>query len=184
VSYVIGFSPWITYGVLSSVANWRTGVIAAFALQAVLTVALARRRQLDLLSVGALLFFGVMTVIAIAAPHSSVHRWMPALAPGALALIAGVSLLVGRPFTLAFAKRTTPRELWSHPRFIAINRFLTAVWTASFAASAVVCAVLIGAGDSSSVGIVNVVAFVVSLVVTHRTVARAQAARAQAAAHA
>ena len=182
MTYLVSFSPWIAYAILSSAANWRVGVIVAAVLQAVLALSLIRRRQLDVLSVGTLTFFAAMSAIALIAPHSTIHRWIPALSAGALAVIAITSLLVGRPFTLAIARRTAPRAVWGHPEFLRLNRFLTSVWGASFACSAVASALLIGLADSGSgpVIAVNVAGFVVPLYITHKTVGRAQA-RAEAA---
>jgi transposase len=84
----------------------------------VLARSLIRKHQLDLLSI-------------------------PALSTGALAAIALVSLLAAKPFTLAIVRRTTPEALWSRPEFISLNRFLTSVWAASFAAAAIACALVI-----------------------------------------
>lgn len=182
IEYVLSFSPWIAFGVLSSVGNWRIGVIGAFIVQALLAGSLIRKRQLDMLSVGTLTFFGAMSLIALISPESSVHRWIPALSAGALALISVCSLLVRQPFTLAIARRSTPETLWSHPEFIGMNRFLTSVWAASFTAAAIAGALLIGLlkNNTAPVVIANVAALLVAFYVTRRIVTRAEA-RASAA---
>jgi hypothetical protein len=178
---LLTFSPWITYAVLSSVTGWQWALIAAAVVQAVLAVRLVRHHQLDVLSVGTLVFFVAMSVVALIDPHSPIHRWIPAIAYGVLALIAGTSLAIGRPFTLSIAKRTTPEEVWARPEFIAINRFLTAVWSVSFATGCAICAVLIGvAGDRTSLIVVAVLAFVVPMRITQVTAARARARRREA----
>jgi hypothetical protein len=64
----------------------------------------ARRKDLDLLAEATTVFFVVMTVIALAAPHSGLHHWTPALSAGVLAIVAITSLVIRRPFTLAIAK--------------------------------------------------------------------------------
>src|SRR6202008_711876 len=98
---------------------------AALVVQLVLAASLLRRRELDALSVGTLAFFGAMSGIAVVSPHSALHRWIAALSAGALAVIALASLIVRQPFTLAIARRSTPAELWDHPEFIRLNRFIT-----------------------------------------------------------
>jgi hypothetical protein len=145
-------------------------------------IALLRKRQLDPLSIGTLIFFAAMSAIALASPHSSVHKWIPALSPGALALISGLSLVAGRPFTLEIAKRTTPESAWSLPQFIQINTFLTRVWTASFTGSAIVCAIFIGEIKSHSVLVLiaQIAGFVIPFHVTQKTVAAAKARAAAA----
>ena len=182
MEYVLSFSPWIAYAVLSSAANWRVGVFVAVLLQAVLAVALIRRQQLDLLSVGTFAFFAAMSAVALISPNSTIHHWIPALSAGALAIISIGSLLLGQPFTLAIARRSTPEALWRRPEFIRINRFLTSVWAASFTVAAVICALLIGLdeSDTSLPTVANLAAFVIALIVTRRTVKNARARAAAA----
>ena len=43
-----------------------------------------------------------------------------------------------RPFTLAYAKDTTPREHWDSPLFLRINYVISAVWAGAFLFSAIV----------------------------------------------
>ncbi len=176
------FSPWIAFAVFSSAVNWRVGVIVAFVTQIALALSLIRRQQLDLLSIGTLIFFGAMSVLALISPHSSVHRWIPVLAAGALAVISISSLLVGRPFTLAIARRGTPETVWSRPELIRLNEFLTSVWAASFMAAAIARALLIGfvTNYAGPVVIANAVALLAAFFVTRRTVKSAEARAAAA----
>jgi hypothetical protein len=44
-----------------------------------------------------------------------------------------VSIIVGQPFTLQYARRGTPQEMWSTPDFIWVNYAITAVWAVAFA---------------------------------------------------
>jgi len=182
VEYVLGFLPWITFGVVSSLADWRAGVFAALIVQALLAVSLKRRNQLDVLSIGTLAFFGAMSAIALVSPHSSVHRWLAALSAGTLGAIAVTSLVVGQPFTLAIAKRSAPKTLWDHPEFIRIKRFISSVWASSFVVLAVCSAVLIGLvrNDSAPLVIVNAAAVGIAFYITRRTIKRAQARAAAA----
>src|SRR5258708_12580627 len=44
------------------------------------------------------------------------------------ALTAWISVLVGHPFTTAYARENAPREFWEHPVFIRLNLLMTLVW--------------------------------------------------------
>ena len=66
-------------------------------------------------------FFAGLAVIAFADPHSAVHDYSAAASSGTLAVVAGLSLAVGKPFTLGIAKRTTPRDIWDLKPFIRVN---------------------------------------------------------------
>ncbi|MEU4926510.1 hypothetical protein AB0G54_08390 [Streptomyces yokosukanensis] len=187
MSYLRTFLPWIVFAVVPS-GDWQWGALAAL----VLSVAIIAQQKragagFDALVIeaGSAVFFAVLAAVAFADPHSGVHDYSAALSSGTLAVIAGVSLAVGRPFTLGIAKRTTPREYWTARPFIRINTVITAAWTAAFAVTAVVLAVLDHAGHAHTTPatVVQIAGFAVPMVFTVRYVAHAQA-KARAAAQA
>lgn len=45
-----------------------------------------------------------------------------------------LSIVLGRPFTIRYARERVPREYWQTPLFLAINQRITWVWAAAFAA--------------------------------------------------
>ncbi len=99
------------------------------------------------------MFFAALTIVSIANPNSGLQHYIPALAPAALGTGAGLSILRGRPFTIPFAKRSTPPELWDQPRFYAANVTISMIWTVSFAVTAAVLAtVLATAAHPSRLG--------------------------------
>ncbi|MGT2491229.1 hypothetical protein ACU4GD_13700 [Cupriavidus basilensis] len=51
---------------------------------------------------------------------------------GLFAIVA-VSLAIGRPFTLQYARERVPQEYWNAPRFLAVNRHITLAWAAALA---------------------------------------------------
>jgi hypothetical protein len=50
-----------------------------------------------------------------------------------LVAIAVVSLAIGRPFTLQYARERVPEPVWALPVFHTTNRLITTVWAAAFA---------------------------------------------------
>jgi carotenoid cleavage dioxygenase len=58
------------------------------------------------------------------------HAWI--FSNGALALIAWVSIIMRKPFTLQYARQQVTRDKWQHPLFIKINYILTSVWGLCF----------------------------------------------------
>jgi hypothetical protein len=182
MTYVRTFLPWIVYAVIPS-GSWKWGALAALvvALGLVATqVRAGRGADAMIIEIGSAVFFAVLTVVAFADPHSGLHPYSAALANGALALIALVSLAVRRPFTLGIAKQTTPREYWDLPAFIRVNTIITSVWTASFVVAAVVLTAVAAAahGNVAATVAVQVAALVIPIVFTQRYVAHIQA-RAQ-----
>jgi len=47
---------------------------------------------------------------------------------GTLTLVTFVSLLVGVPFTIQYARKEVPRERWDNQEFFRINQMLTGFW--------------------------------------------------------
>ncbi|MEU0782956.1 hypothetical protein ABZ341_15395 [Streptomyces sp. NPDC006173] len=179
MSYVRTFLPWIVFAVVPS-AQWQWGALAAL-LVAVAVIAQQRKAGVGfdalIMETGSAAFFAVLALVAFADPHSAAHAYSAALASVSLALIAGVSLLIGKPFTLGIAKRTTPPEVWNLKPFIRVNVVITAVWTAAFAVTAAALAALAhtGQGHSTTATLVQVLGFVVPVLFTVRYVAAAQA---------
>ncbi|MDD5348382.1 MAG: hypothetical protein PHT59_07205, partial [Candidatus Omnitrophica bacterium] len=50
----------------------------------------------------------------------------------ALALIVLVSIIIRQPFTLQYARETTPQERWHDPKFIHANYVITWAWLVAF----------------------------------------------------
>jgi hypothetical protein len=160
------FAPWIAFAVASLIADWRTA--ATIALATATVAALDRRHHHaapDDLAAAGLAYFTGLTVVAAVAPGSPVHTYIPALSPAALAVGAVLSIIRGRPFTMPFAKRSTPEELWGQPRFYDANVTISLIWTLSFAAAALAIAsiVTISANPAPLVVAIQALGFIIPM---------------------
>ena len=134
MSFLIAFSPFITFAVLERFI----GVPAALAAAAVLSLAielrdaLSKDRHVKLLELGSLLLFGGLGVLALATkadwPVLQVRLWVDA----GLCAIVLASVVIGRPFTLAYAKERVPAEVWGTERIFKTNRTISLAWAAAF----------------------------------------------------
>lgn len=173
------FAAWITYAVVAGVADWRLGA----ALAAVVAAKEVRGQQrtfgeVDDLARATRWFFLGLTALSVLSPHSPLHHYTPAMSLAALGVAATDSLLRGRPFTLTFARRTTPQEVWEHPAFLRANVVITRAWAVSFLLSAALCAALLASAPSATAlwVAVEVAGFVVPVAFTavYRDRARAR----------
>jgi len=166
MSALRSFAPWIAFTITSAIADWR--LAAALALCISLAGAVARRHEdteANDLANATTVFFAVLTIVSITSPSSGLQHYVPALAPAALGIGAGLSIVRGRPFTIPFAKRSTPPELWDQPRFHAANVTISMIWTVSFAVTAAVLATVLATATHPT-GLVietEVLAFVVPM---------------------
>lgn len=167
MSYLRTFLPWIVYAVVPS-DYWQWAAAAALCVS--MTEILRKRRggwswDSMIIEVGSAIFFAALALTAFIDPTSPLHPYTPAVSSGVLAVIAGLSLATGRPFTLGIAKRQTPREFWDHPGFVRVNRVITSVWTASFVAGCIALALLAHAATATRTT-TQIAAFVVPTVFT------------------
>lgn len=137
-----GIAPWILMSVVSGPGRFEEAASAALGL-ALLTLWVGSRRgvPVHLLEAFSVTYFGVMAVLGLLAPDSVIswlELWAAELSNIALAVFAIFTVLIRRPFTLAYAKDTTAREHWDSPMFLKINYVLSAVWAGAFLFSAVV----------------------------------------------
>ncbi len=131
-SILLGFLPWIVFGVIAgpSLGRLDAAIIAALALVPVLGY-----KQLAkgfILTWGSLLFFSVMLVMVVLYKNLWVIRNLDVLAKGTLAAIAWLSIFTGRPFVLQYARETVPPERQASPVFYRTCRTLAVIWGAVF----------------------------------------------------
>src|SRR5215208_6420016 len=141
-SPLAGIAPWVLMGVVSGPGRFEEAASAALGL-ALLTLWVSSRRgvPVHLLEVFTVVYFGVLAVLGLAASDRAIDwlaLWAGDLSSIALAAFAIVTLLIRKPFTLAYARDTTPREHWGEPVFLRINYMISAVWAGAFLVSAAV----------------------------------------------
>jgi hypothetical protein len=129
------FAPWTVFLLTARLTN--VGVaIAAGAVAAVIVLARAvAKGHVHLLDVTSLAYFvGLGALVAITRPADLDHWAAYAQAGSHLVLMTIVwgSVLIGRPFTEAYARETTPPEYWHTSAFHQTNMRISAAWGAAF----------------------------------------------------
>lgn len=180
MSYVRGFLPWIVLAAASSTVGWQWGAVSALAVTVGLLVQDRHAgRAVGALELGGAVFFIALAVLAFAAPHSPLEAYDGALSSAWLAVIAGIGLATGRPFTMAIARRSVDEETAQHPMFLHVNMVITGVWTASFAGTALLGAACVAMSEPEPVRIaVQALGFALPAVFTRAYVARIDERRA------
>ena len=141
-SPLAGIAPWILMAVINGPGRFEEAASVALAL-ALLTLWVGSRRgvPVHLLEGFTVVYFAVLAVLGLVASDGAIEwlqLWAGELSNIALAAFAIVTLLIRRPFTLAYAKDTTPEEHWDNPIFLRINYVISAVWAGAFLFSALV----------------------------------------------
>jgi hypothetical protein len=175
MSYLRAFAPWIAFAIIPS-GYWEWAALFALAVSLaglISQVRAGRPAGAQIIEIGSAVFFAGITGLAFADPKTALHPYVPCLASGVLGLIACVSLVIGKPFTLGIARQSVSREVWDHPLFLRVNVIITSVWAASFVIGCVVLGFLAHSPVAARAA-VQVAAFVIPLVFTIRYAARAR----------
>lgn len=132
---LFGFTPYFAFFVVLRMVAVEAAMWAAFAVAVLIaTYGKWRGRSAKILEIGAISLFGALAVF------TTVAHWDWTLTAVRLAVDLGlltitlISIALGRPFTMQYARERVAREYWQSPLFLAINRRITWVWAGAFAA--------------------------------------------------
>jgi hypothetical protein len=135
MNILLAFAPFLVFALVdrfvSPVAGLASGALVAAAL--VVRDAVSRNKKVKVLEVGTLILFGVLAIYALFGKMPSSIIWARLCVDAGLLLIVLISMAIRCPFTLQYARETTPETLWREPEFIRVNYVITAVWAAAFA---------------------------------------------------
>lgn len=123
-----GIVAWIVYGVTTSKGYWVGGAIGGLA---IFTIILAREYSRDAVKLTDCVsasFFAAAAIVATLAGPALFQHYNVFMIWGIFAAVAWITLLIGRPLTLQYAREQAPPEIWDHPLFMRLNVILTAVW--------------------------------------------------------
>ncbi|MEO3758886.1 hypothetical protein ABGB19_11450 [Mycobacterium sp. B14F4] len=140
-----GLAPWILMAVVAGPGRFEEAASAALGL-ALLTLWVGTRRgvRVHALEVLTIAYFGVLAVVGLLAPNRVIdwlQLWAGELSNIVLAVFAVGTLALRRPFTMAYAKDTTPPEHWDTEAFRRINYAISGAWAGAFVVSAVAGAI-------------------------------------------
>src|SRR6266481_178468 len=92
-----------------------------------------RGEAVKILEVGSLALFGLLCAYTwLGAPTWTVATVRLAVDAGLLAIVL-VSLAIGQPFTLQYARERVPEQFWALPVFFTTNVVITTIWAGAFA---------------------------------------------------
>ncbi len=130
---LITFIPWFLFWLILALHKAEPAALAGCAAAiAVIIVNFARGKSIKLLQVVTLLFFIVLSALALICDLESFSIWVRVSNVLLLALVTLLSILSGKPFTLQYAREQTAKDRWHDPEFIRINYAISWVWFFAF----------------------------------------------------
>ncbi len=128
VNFLSGFMPWILFLSFSgkTFASLERSIILG--LLASLIFGFKELRKGFLLQWGTLLFFVACAITVDGMKLIFVAKSMGIVSNGFLALVIWWTIIIGKPFTLQYARAELPPERWGEPALLQSCRFLAIVW--------------------------------------------------------
>jgi len=130
------FLPWLAFWILLGHNKLFLAIVVAL-LASVAAIVMERMagRSVKILQAGTLAVFVVFCLAAVFGDRAWLGHWIRLLSNAALTLIVLVSILIGKPFTIQYARESVPKEHWDSPEFLRANYVITWVWFAAFVAN-------------------------------------------------
>jgi hypothetical protein len=126
---LISFGPWIAVWVLTSNSSYVPGLLVAVGISVgLIGWTYWEGKRPKLLDWGTFVIMAVFTVVALVVDESWLGNWLNPILNGSLCLLMVLTVAVGRPFTIEYAKEEAPPEVWDSPQFTHINLVITGVW--------------------------------------------------------
>jgi hypothetical protein len=134
MSILLSLSPFAVFFVLMRLHSPIAGLLGALVASLVLLARMRWRREaVKILEVGTLALFALLTAYTwIASPNWTVATVRLAVDVGLLAIVL-VSLAIGQPFTIQYARERVPEQFWALPVFFTTNLIISATWAGAFA---------------------------------------------------
>lgn len=119
---------WVVYSVASGVHYWDLATGGGLALCMVALFEMARSGAAKLWDWTSLAFFATAAVIMIGLHSTAFPIYHVVVIWSFFAAAAWGSVVLGMPFTEAYAREEAPRESWDHPVFHRFNWIVTLFW--------------------------------------------------------
>ncbi|MGN6478548.1 hypothetical protein [Luteibacter sp.] len=139
MNIVLGFLPFIVFAIASALGYTVAGLVAAALIAGgMLAWDKIVTHRVKLLDVGTTVLFAALAIYAMASGEALSLGLVRLCVDVGLLVIILISVMVGRPFTIDYARQKVARELWSTPRFLRTNQVISLVWAGAFALFALI----------------------------------------------
>jgi hypothetical protein len=165
--YSVSLFTVFVFAIVDRLGGPTIGLVAGAVVSAILLLRdlITPGRTPKILEIGTFILFGAMALyVPLGGTTWSVIGVRLCVDAGLLAIVL-VSMAVGRPLTLQYAREQVAREVWSSPEFIRVNYVITAVRALAFALMVIAeLALLYVPNMPSRVGIITIIIALVGAV--------------------
>jgi intracellular septation protein A len=128
---LIAFAPFIFFGCASGANYWRIATGGGLIISLTYLAVLRRRgATIKLMDWTTLAAFVIGAMLTIGLRWSSFPIYNEIIIWSCFAVAAWGSIVIGRPFTAAYARESAPPEFWKNPIFARLNLVMSLLWSA------------------------------------------------------
>ncbi len=138
IKFLLGFMPWLLLLFLSGHTLVSLERSILISLVASVLFSFKELRKGFILQWGTLFFFFACTLTVNFLHWMSVVKNIAVISNGFFACLIWGTILIGKPFTLQYAKADLPKERWDDPELIRSCRFIAVVWALLLTFSALI----------------------------------------------
>lgn len=160
--------PWFIYGAFAVIQRWNAATILGLVCSLAYVAILSRRATVKLMDWTSVAYFAFSVAAVTILRMSSYPLYHVVIVWSFFAVPAWVSILARRPFTAAYARETTPPEVWRAPEFERLNVALTLMFALTFTVDAALSALAIVTNRPLSLGFVLPMALFIAAMVISR----------------
>jgi all-trans-retinol 13,14-reductase len=128
---LMAFAPFIFYGCATAGNYWRIATGGGLIISIIYLAVLRRRGiALKLMDWTTLTVFVIGSVLMIGLRSTRFPIYNEVIIWSCFAIAAWGSILIGSPFTAAYARESAPPEFWNNPVFARLNLVMSLFWSA------------------------------------------------------
>jgi len=130
---LFSFLPWIVFLILKSYA----GETAALTVSIIISIIFDHKRLRQGFYVSWIIILSMLVLLScyLFGKFEVTPLIRTLLMSGSFAVMAWISLIISKPFTIQYAKEEVPEDKWSTPGFIKVNQIITLVWALAMSAN-------------------------------------------------
>ena len=142
----LGLGVWLVYGLLGARGYWKTAACAGLAIMLPIVASEVRTRSVKIIDCTSLGFFLLAIVELVTAGEGYFSRYQSIFGWGLFAVVAWITLIIGVPFRLQYARERAPRELWNQPLFRRVHFRVSVAWAIIFTLDTILAAIALSVG--------------------------------------
>lgn len=137
---LLDFLPWILFAYIAH-HNFQLAAEVALLSSLLMAIPQISSKNIKILTIGTLIYFLGLIIISLFPNMGSIEHYSAPASTGTLFVIALVSIIIRKPFTIQYAKETVEEKYWQSELFLKINYHITFAWTLGFALMSIISAI-------------------------------------------